>query len=72
MRTPWYRQVILMSLLVLLLFFVLVPFYWMLTSSVKMSPEIISRRVTLIPQSFVLDHYTQLFTSSPFIKYTGN
>jgi multiple sugar transport system permease protein len=72
MQTPWYRKVILMSLLVILLFFVLVPFYWMFTSSIKTAPEIISRRVTLIPQSFVLDHYGKLLTSSPFIKYTGN
>jgi multiple sugar transport system permease protein len=67
-----FRKLILMILLALLLFFILVPFYWMVSSSVKAAPEIISRRVTIIPQSFVLDHYGKLLNSSPFIRYTGN
>ncbi len=66
------RKLVLMILLALLLFFILVPFYWMVSSSIKAPPEIISRRVTLIPQSFVLDHYGKLLNSSPFVRYTGN
>ncbi len=72
MGLRWFRKLVLMALLALLLFFILVPFYWMVSSSIKAPPEIISRRVTIIPQSFVLDHYGKLLNSSPFIRYTGN
>lgn len=72
MRTPWYRKLILLVPLLIILACLLIPFYWMLTSSIKTAPEIIRRQVTIIPQSFVLDHYNKLLTSSPFIKYTGN
>jgi len=72
MRTPWYRKLVLMIPLLLLLFFILIPFYWMFTSSIKTPPEIIRRQVTIIPQSFTLEHYAKLLPPSPFIKYTGN
>jgi multiple sugar transport system permease protein len=66
------RKALLLIPLILLLFLILVPFYWMLTSSIKLPPEIIARKVTLIPQSFTLQHYDKLLNSSSFVRYTAN
>lgn len=55
-----------------LLFLVLVPFYWIFTSSIKIPQEIIARTPTLIPQSFSLQHYDKLMNSSQFPVYLRN
>jgi len=55
-----------------LLFVVLVPFYWIFTSSIKIPQEIIARTPTLIPQSFSLQHYDKLMNSSQFPVYLRN
>ena len=57
---------------VLLLFVVIAPFYYVVTSSFKLPQEIISRVPTLIPQSFTLQHYEKLLRSSAFPTYLAN
>ena len=55
------------ALSVLLLLFVIVgPFYYVFTSSIKSPQEIIARTPTLIPHSFTLEHYEKLLRSSAF------
>lgn len=56
----------------LLLLIVTFPIYWMAVSSVKSPREIISRRVTLFPQSFTTQHYEKLLSASNFPTYTFN
>lgn len=56
----------------LLLFIVIAPFYYVITSSFKAPQEIIARTPTLIPQSFTLQHYEKLFRSSNFPIYLVN
>jgi len=56
----------------LLLFIVIAPFYWIFTSSIKTPSEIIARVPTLFPSSFTLQHYIKLFTSSDFPNYLLN
>jgi ABC-type glycerol-3-phosphate transport system permease component len=60
------------SSVVLLLFVVISPFYWIFTGSVKTPPEIISRAPTLFPRTFTLQHYVKLFASSDFPTYLLN
>lgn len=67
------RHRILTALSVLILLFVVVaPFYYVVSSSFKVAPEIIARVPTLIPQSFTLEHYAKLFRSSAFPTYLLN
>lgn len=57
---------------VILLFMVAAPFYWIFTASIKAPQEIIARVPTLVPQSFTLQHYDKLFASSDFPRYLAN
>lgn len=56
----------------LLLFVVVAPFYYVVTSSFKAPQEIIARTPTLVPQSFTLQHYEKLLRSSNFPTYLSN
>lgn len=56
----------------ILLFIVIAPFFWILSSSIKSPQEIISRNITFLPQSFTLQHYQKLLASSNFPTYLLN
>lgn len=58
--------------IVVLLFVVIAPFYWIFSSSVKAPQEIIAREPTLFPQSFTGEHYNKLLTASDFPTYLKN
>jgi multiple sugar transport system permease protein len=60
------------GLLVLMLVWTLVPFYWMLTTSLKKDKEIYGFEATLIPRHPTLDAYRRLFAQTPFVKYMRN
>jgi len=66
------KQIVLLPILLTVLALVLIPLYWVLASSVKAPPEIISRNITLIPKTFVATHYQKLLTASNFPRYTLN
>ncbi|MCL4394999.1 MAG: carbohydrate ABC transporter permease [Chloroflexi bacterium] len=57
---------------VLLLAAMVAPFYWIATGSVKQTAEIIAQVPTLFPESFTLDHYAKLFSSSAFPRFLAN
>lgn len=59
-------------LIVLLMFVVLLPFYWIFSSSVKAPQEIIAQTPTILPQSFTLEHYANLLEASPYPIYLRN
>ena len=59
-------------LLVLLLIWTLVPFYWMVATSLKKDKEIYGFEATLIPRQPTLDAYRRLFAQTPFVKYLFN
>ncbi len=65
------RTIVLVGVLILL-FIVVAPFYYVVTSSFKLPQEIIARAPTLIPQSFTWQHYEKLFRSSNFPTYLLN
>lgn len=59
-------------LILALMFFVVAPFYWIFSSSVKEPQEIIARDPTLTPQSFTTEHYDKLLGDSEFPTYLRN
>jgi ABC-type glycerol-3-phosphate transport system permease component len=60
------------GLLVVMLVWTLVPFYWMIATSLKKDKEIYGFEATLIPRQPTLSNYTRLFTTTPFVKYLRN
>ena len=60
------------SLLVLLLVWTLLPFYWMIATSLKADREIYGFEATLYPHRPTLGAYARLFKTTPFVKYVRN
>jgi multiple sugar transport system permease protein len=60
------------GLLVVLLAWTLVPFYWMIATSLKHDKEIYGYEATLVPRQPTLDAYRRLFATTPFVKYVRN
>ena len=52
--------------------FNLVPFYWMVTSSLKGNKEVVSFPATLWPQAFTTDAYVQIWLHAGFVGYFKN
>ncbi|MBZ9674127.1 carbohydrate ABC transporter permease [Mesorhizobium sp. ES1-1] len=48
------------------------PFWWVLTGSIKLPKEIIQRVPTMVPQSFTLQHFEKLLQASDFPVYLLN
>ena len=48
------------------------PFWWVVSGSIKVPQEIIARIPTMIPQSFTLQHYQKLFEASDYPVYLVN
>jgi ABC-type glycerol-3-phosphate transport system permease component len=55
-----------------MLVWTLVPFYWMVATSLKKDKEIYGYEATLIPRQPTLDAYRRLLTKTPFVKYVRN
>ncbi|MBI2940099.1 MAG: carbohydrate ABC transporter permease [Chloroflexi bacterium] len=49
-----------------------IPFFWLLTTSLKTYPQIIAYPIVWIPNPLILDHYVQAFKIVPFARYIGN
>ena len=60
------------GLLVVMLVWTLVPFYWMIATSLKKDKEIYGFEATLVPRQPTLANYTRLFGTTPFVKYLRN
>ena len=48
------------------------PFWWVVSGSIKIPQEIIARTPTMVPQSFTLQHYQKLFDASAYPVYLVN
>lgn len=48
------------------------PFWWVITGSIKLPQEIISRTPTMVPQSFTGQHYVKLLSTSAYPTYLIN
>jgi ABC-type glycerol-3-phosphate transport system permease component len=60
------------GLLVVFLVWTLVPFYWMVVTSLKKDKEIYGFEATLVPRHPTLESYRRVFTQTPFVKYLRN
>src|SRR5437667_9925100 len=56
----------------MMLVWTLVPFYWMVVTSVKKDKEIYGFEATLVPRQPTLANYTRLFAKTPFVLYLRN
>ncbi len=52
--------------------FVLFPFYWVVITSMKTTPQISERRSIFWPEPFTLDQYRDLLFSTPFSTWLWN
>ncbi|PYM66358.1 MAG: carbohydrate ABC transporter permease [Candidatus Rokuibacteriota bacterium] len=59
-------------LLAVMLAWTLVPFYWMVATSLKADREIYGFEATLVPHHPTLAAYRRLFAQTPFLKYVRN
>jgi len=60
------------GLLVIFLVWTLVPFYWMVATSLKRDKEIYGFEATLVPRHPTLQSYQRVFAQTPFVKYLRN
>ena len=57
-------------ILIFIIFFF--PFFWIISSSIKLPEEIISKSPTYFPLSFTIEHYYKLLVSSDILQYLFN
>jgi len=70
-RTLSARIGITVSVIVLLVL-VIAPFYWIFSSSIRTTQEILSPTPSFLPQTYTLQHYDKLLASSNFPRYLLN
>ncbi|MDX5567064.1 carbohydrate ABC transporter permease [Streptomyces sp. ID05-04B] len=77
---PWARsragrvagQALLYAVLAVLSAAILVPFAWMLVSSVKQDSEVFTVPIQWIPRSFHWQNFADIWTEIPLLTYLGN
>ena len=72
MKRSLPQSALLYAGLLFLLLLIGLPFWWVVTGSIKLSQEIIQRVPTMVPQSFTLQHFEKLLQSSDFPTYLVN
>jgi len=70
-RTP-LQNVLFYFVIIVILFFVLGPYCWMISSSFKTSIEIQGMNPTWIPQTLTLDNYIEMNNTVPIFTYFKN
>lgn len=75
-RVVSMKRVINKLLFAVVVIVILIPtvffFYWMIVLSVRTNVENTAYPTQLIPRSFILDNYQQVFIKNPFFKYLLN
>jgi multiple sugar transport system permease protein len=66
------RQAILYVLLTALGLAVMVPFFWMTVSSLKLDAEVFTVPISWIPEEFHWDNYTKIWDRAPMVTYLKN
>ncbi|WP_274627409.1 carbohydrate ABC transporter permease [Arvimicrobium flavum] len=72
MKRTLPQSLALFSGLGLIVLLIGLPFWWVMTGSIKLPKEIISRDPTMFPRSFTLQHFDKLFQSTDFPAYLLN
>jgi multiple sugar transport system permease protein len=73
-RESQRKASLMLRLVILLPFmaFVLFPFYWVLITSLKATPQISERRSIFWPEPFTLEQYRSLLFETPFLTWLWN
>ncbi|MEO8245350.1 MAG: ABC transporter permease subunit [bacterium] len=61
-----------LTILVPFMVFVLFPFYWILNTSLKSTPQISERRSIFWPEPFTLEQFRALIEDTQFLTWLGN
>ena len=72
MKRSWRPAIALYGGLAAIALIIGLPFWWVVTGSVKLPREIIQRQPTMIPHSFTLQHFEKLLQASDFPVYLFN
>lgn len=72
MRLSWPARLALAATILVLTLVIGLPFWWVVSGSIKLPAEILSRTPTMVPQSFTLQHYEKLLRSSAYGAYLWN
>lgn len=72
MKRSWRQASALYGGLAALALIIGLPFWWVVTGSIKLPREIIQREPTMIPHSFTLQHFEKLLQASDFPIYLLN
>ncbi|GAB4555205.1 MAG: carbohydrate ABC transporter permease [Anaerolineae bacterium] len=73
LRKLLFRIVFIYIPVVVVLFFMLLPFYWMAVTSFKPYPELFNRRISpFYPLNPTLEHYAHLFNETSFFTWFVN
>ncbi len=65
-------RVILYIVLIALAVFTLIPFVWMISSSLKLDREVFTFPMKWIPETFHWENYSQIWTEVPMLTYFKN
>ncbi len=65
-------RVILYIVLIALAIFTLIPFVWMISSSLKLDREVFTFPMKWIPETFHWENYSQIWTEVPMLTYFKN
>lgn len=66
------KQWIVFFVLIFLSFLVLVPFFWMLSSSVKLNNQVFTVPIQWIPKEYHFENYSQIWKSIPLLTFFKN
>ncbi|MEO1801097.1 MAG: carbohydrate ABC transporter permease [Cyanobacteria bacterium J06629_2] len=58
--------------IIIIMIFFLAPILWQIVTSVKLNRDISAIPNVYLPSEFTLDHYRQLFSRRPFLRYVFN
>jgi multiple sugar transport system permease protein len=61
-----------LGILIPFLLFVLFPFYWVIITSLKSTPQISERRSIFWPDPFTFEQFNSLVNETPFLLWLGN
>lgn len=72
MKRSWRQKTALLGSLAAIALIIGLPFWWVVTGSIKLPREIIQRQPTMIPHSFTTQHFEKLLQASDFPIYLLN
>lgn len=72
MKRTFLQSVSLYGTLCLIALVIILPFWWVVSGSIKLPREIIQRVPTMVPHSFTLQHFEKLLQSTDFPTYLVN